>query len=267
MADDGPRLTIELVPATCFVSNLRHVLRRKDWDTLRRQTYQAAGHRCGVCGGHGTTDALECHEVWEYDDHRHVQRLQRLAALCPACHRVKHMGLTVKRGLHDEALTHLASVNGWSLEHAVAYAKQAFAEWRARSEHGWVLDLERLRDYGIDPGSVEVKSRSGRKKPVRQPEGIAEASRSPKGSSFLPEMNEATGESYWTCAGCGSRGVGAVNRVDPADLAPEITSFFSDLQRRAPHLRAVAELTPPAGWRRQRGKLLCESCASPQSAT
>jgi hypothetical protein len=35
---------------------------------------------------------------WHYDDDRSIQRLERLAALCPARHEVKHAGLASKRG-------------------------------------------------------------------------------------------------------------------------------------------------------------------------
>lgn len=39
---------------------------------------------------------VECHEVWDYDDDRKIQRLERRVALCPACHEVKHAGLASK---------------------------------------------------------------------------------------------------------------------------------------------------------------------------
>ena len=67
------RLAIELVPETCWYSNLRDVLPRPIWDKLRRQVYALSGYRCGVCGAHG---ALNCHEVWRYDDTTHIQYLE-----------------------------------------------------------------------------------------------------------------------------------------------------------------------------------------------
>nr|MBF6592737.1 HNH endonuclease [Ktedonobacterales bacterium] len=64
------KLTIELVPAPCWLSNMRAALPRPVWDALRRQVYAAYGRRCGVCGAAGR---LECHERWGYDDAQHVQ--------------------------------------------------------------------------------------------------------------------------------------------------------------------------------------------------
>ncbi len=78
IAEDGkirvPRtqLTVELVPRTCWFSNLRSELSKEEWDRLRRPVFERAGNRCEVCGGKGTQHPVECHEVWEYDDERLV---------------------------------------------------------------------------------------------------------------------------------------------------------------------------------------------------
>ena len=83
------RLEIELVPGASWHSNLRRILPRRVWDKIRKEAYKAAGHKCEICGAEGR---LECHEWWEYDDRRRVQRLAGFMALCPLCHAVKHMG-------------------------------------------------------------------------------------------------------------------------------------------------------------------------------
>ena len=108
------RLTVELVPSTCWWSNVRSHVAPAVWERLRRATAAAAGNRCEICGGRGRRHPVECHEVWDYDDTTRVQRLVRLIALCPACHEVKHLGLAAKRGRHGAALAHLARVNGWT---------------------------------------------------------------------------------------------------------------------------------------------------------
>jgi IstB-like ATP binding protein len=85
------RLTIELVPETCWYSNMRSALPRDEWDRLRRQVYADYGHRCGICGARGK---LHCHERWHYDDAAHVQTLQGYIALCAWCHHVKQLRLS-----------------------------------------------------------------------------------------------------------------------------------------------------------------------------
>jgi hypothetical protein len=152
--DSTPRLTIELVPRTCWFSNVRDRVPREDWDRIRKQVYERAGHRCEVCGGRGSRHPVECHEVWEYNETTAVQRLVRMIALCPACHEVKHMGLAGIKGRGEIAAAHLAEVNGWNPQVTAAYIDQAFAVWKDRSARTWSLDVSALTAYGIDPAII-----------------------------------------------------------------------------------------------------------------
>lgn len=161
MRDDGiivdmensasPKLSVELVPRTCWFSNVRERVSRQEWDRIRSQAYQNAGRRCEVCGGRGSKHPVECHEVWEYDEAVGVQRLVRMIALCPACHEVKHIGLAGIKGRGDVARAHLAAVNGWTAAVASRYVDEAFAVWSARSGRAWSLDVSALASYGVDP--------------------------------------------------------------------------------------------------------------------
>jgi hypothetical protein len=152
--DSTPRLTIELVPRTCWFSNVRDRVSREDWDRIRKQVYKRAGHRCEVCGGRGSRHPVECHEVWEYDETTGVQSLTGMIALCPACHEVKHMGLAGIKGRGEIAAAHLAEVNGWTSQVTAAYIDQAFAVWKDRSNRTWSLDVSALSAYGIDPAII-----------------------------------------------------------------------------------------------------------------
>ncbi len=87
-----PRFGVELVPASYWFSNVRSHVTREVWDQLRRQTYEATGHICEICGEVGRKHPVECHEVWHYDDEWRIQKLERLIALCPSYHAVKHSG-------------------------------------------------------------------------------------------------------------------------------------------------------------------------------
>ena len=158
-----PLLTVELVPSTSWFTNVRSLLPEGEWDLVRRAVYRRARYRCEVCGGQGEAHPVECHEVWAYDDERHIQRLEGLVALCPACHRVKHLGLASVNGRYDEALQHLASVNGWTLAEAERYAGAAFAQWEERSRHPWKVDLGALESpaYSRWITQQQPKDRSG----------------------------------------------------------------------------------------------------------
>ena len=160
------RLTIELVPSSSWYTNVRSHLPPEEWDLIRRAVYRRAKYRCEICGGRGAPHPVECHEVWSYDDARKVQRLERMIALCPACHRVKHIGLASIRGRYDEAIRHLAQVNDWPLDHANRYADAAFGVWMERSQSEWTVDLGSLtsehyrrwisRQRGVDSAHVHT---------------------------------------------------------------------------------------------------------------
>ena len=158
-----PRLTIELVPFTCWFSNVRDHVDRDTWDRIRRRIYADVNRMCAVCGGHGPKWPVECHELWEYDDDAHIQKLTGLTGLCPACHEVKHMGLANIRGRGAEAREHLAQVNGWTADEAGEYVTEAFRVWKERSEHEWTLDMTWLERLG-----VRVESRRSPALPLEQ---------------------------------------------------------------------------------------------------
>ena len=143
------RLSIELIPSSMWYANLRSVLPRKDWDKIRRACYRKARYHCEICGGQGPKHPVECHERWDFDSTHQIQKLLGTIALCPACHEVKHFGLTGVRGKQDRAKRHLMHVNNWDLMTCVEHINAAFAEFEIRSQQEWQLDLNWLNTQGI----------------------------------------------------------------------------------------------------------------------
>lgn len=150
------KLSIELVPETCWYSNLRSILSKEDWDKLRKRTYELANYRCEICGGRGNRWPVECHEVWDYDDKYHIQKLVRLIALCPLCHGVKHIGLSKMRRHETEAIEHLEKVNGLTQEEANIYIVEVFKKWHERSLYDWSTDISWIENFGIKIEKEEV---------------------------------------------------------------------------------------------------------------
>jgi len=144
-----PRLTVELVPRTCWYSNVRSHVSKDNWRKIGKQIFQRAGNRCEVCGGRGNKHPVECHEVWHYDDKSRTQTLVGLTALCPACHECKHIGFANTQGRGEIAIAHLAQVNNWSLERARSYTDRCFEVWAERSRFEWKLNLNYLRQFDI----------------------------------------------------------------------------------------------------------------------
>lgn len=142
-------LTVELVPQSAWGVNLRSELSQEDWDKLRKMTYEDAAYHCEVCGGQGPNHPVECHEVWEYDDEKHIQKLLGLIALCPDCHEVKHFGRTQKVGREKQAIAHMMKVNDWTKGQTISHIRKAAKLWKERSLHKWILDLLWLETVGV----------------------------------------------------------------------------------------------------------------------
>ncbi len=147
----GQGLFVDLVPSTCWFTNVRSCVDEGQWDALRSMVYRRAHHRCEACGAPRGSDRrrLEAHERWEYDAATYTQTLRRLIALCWSCHRATHFGFAEVTGTAAEATAHLRAVNGWPAGEADAHIDRAFAIWEKRSTHEWRLDLGILTNAGI----------------------------------------------------------------------------------------------------------------------
>lgn len=143
-----PWLLPDMLPSSAWADNVRSNVSPEKWDKLRRYCYAAAGHRCEICGQHGMPH-LEAHEDWKFDDITKVQKLRKLIALCPLCHKAKHLGYAKRIGLYEVVLNHMLILNGWSLEQLTHYMSEAKQTWQERSKFEWTLDLSWLNKYGV----------------------------------------------------------------------------------------------------------------------
>lgn len=151
------KLTIELVPKTSWMNNVRTVLSNTQWNALRGAVCDAAYNVCQICGDVGAKHPVECHEIWEYNEKTGVRKLSGMLSLCPNCHLVKHMGFARVSGKYDEALKHFMKVNALKKREAEEYISEAFETWARRSRQPWTLDLSLLKRYGIDVGKLSTK--------------------------------------------------------------------------------------------------------------
>ena len=161
------RLTVELIPKTLFFSNVRTLLPKKYWDSLRKESYEKAEHKCEICGDTGKNQGyrhdVECHEIWEYDEVKRVQKLTGLISLCPKCHQVKHFGRTSAIGKQPEALRHMEKVNNWNHKECVQHLKVVMTEWLERSKYQWYIDLSYLSENHDIPKKIITEAEKKRK--------------------------------------------------------------------------------------------------------
>jgi hypothetical protein len=145
------RLEIELVPKPLWQKSLRRMLPRGRWENLRAQRIREKGWRCEICGEAGS---VQLHEIWKYDDEKHVQTLLGFELLCVLCHSVKHFGRT--QALAEEGkidlkpiIAHFCRVNQCSYQDLKAHWKDVYERWKERSRHEWTQDLSLLTSFSV----------------------------------------------------------------------------------------------------------------------
>ena len=139
------KLNFELVPDSCWYSNLRSELPKEVWDKIRKKAYARAGGKCMLCGA--PTARLEAHEQWECDDNNGVQKLKNVVAVCKACHEVIHIGRTQLMGREKEASEHFMKVNGCTYAEYRKALGEANEKHRERSRREWQLDVSDLPKF------------------------------------------------------------------------------------------------------------------------
>lgn len=137
------KLEIELIPYSNWQHNLRTLFTKQVWDEIRHKVYKRYNYKCGICGANGM---LHCHEVWSYDDKKHIQKLVGFIALCPQCHMIKHIGMAgvlASQGKLDmeRLIQHFMKVNQCTREEFQQHYNEAIATFKERSKHAWTLSL------------------------------------------------------------------------------------------------------------------------------
>ncbi len=137
-------LDFELVPDGCWYSNLRTLLKKSQWDILRKNAYERAEGKCMICSA--KPKRLEAHERWSYNEKTCVQKLEDIIAVCHLCHSVIHIGRTQLMGEEDKAIKHFTKVNKCSYADYRKALGQANIIHQRRNKIEWQLDLSKLEE-------------------------------------------------------------------------------------------------------------------------
>ncbi|KKQ37909.1 MAG: hypothetical protein US53_C0006G0003 [Candidatus Woesebacteria bacterium GW2011_GWA1_37_7] len=143
------KLTIELVPSSSWNQNLRSLLKPQMWERLRKEIYKKFNYKCAICRSGGK---LHAHEVWEYDDENHIQKLVDIIALCSKCHAVKHVGLAGIQASEgklnfENLVKHFMKVNNCDRVTFEKHRDKAFNKFEERSRYDWSLDISSLKRF------------------------------------------------------------------------------------------------------------------------
>lgn len=148
-------LAIETIPQDTWGQSLAHLLPKPVWDSLRREVYQYYKHTCAVCSA---TGEMHCHEVWEFDDTRHTQKLVGLIALCKMCHDTVHYLHTshevanghISRKYLQEIEQHFCRINKCEYETFLTCKAMAIKESLQRREHKWTIYWGRWKPSNVN---------------------------------------------------------------------------------------------------------------------
>lgn len=142
------KLKIELVPKTCWGSNLRNKLKKSDWDKIRKEAYKKEDMHCHICGEQCTS--LDAHEVWEFDEDNHIQRLVDIIGVCKRCHNTIHYGRAGAIGKKQDAINQYLKVNECDIMDMAEEIQKIKEEYIRRSKiKDWKLDVSLITDRGF----------------------------------------------------------------------------------------------------------------------
>ena len=149
------KLMPHLIPKPLFRKSAANLLSRSAWGRIKADTLEVAHHTCQACDD--ADNALDCHEMWDYDEERGTATLIGLRMQCEDCHLAVHMGLAVKTGRGNAALTQLMKVNGIDASQAKALYHNAMDEWRRRNKIKWRIVVgEALLERYPELGTLEA---------------------------------------------------------------------------------------------------------------
>ncbi|MGP8431847.1 hypothetical protein ACT2FY_00830 [Paraburkholderia fungorum] len=150
--DSERTVTGDLIPATAWGASLANLLTSASWTALRNRVIEQNHRVCELCGIQ--INALEAHEVWEYDfppddeiarrDEMTVfgvQRFRGLMSVCPDCHLCFHLGYANVHGRLTGTLDRLAALNNWSRQEVEIYDRTVLQRWEHASLIHWMLDF------------------------------------------------------------------------------------------------------------------------------
>jgi hypothetical protein len=142
-------------------------------------------------------EKLHCHEIWEYDNKKHVQTLVDVMALCYMCHSIKHIGFAFTRmwaeddnprKIENRLIRHFTKINKCGRGVFVTHVKEEFAKYEERNRHQWTTVMDKFlpqKKSTFKPRRVFI---DGRQYGGYQPEGDRlNPDDPPKGGSGVPK--------------------------------------------------------------------------------
>lgn len=137
------KLTIDFIPKSCWDANIREHMAKSNWNKLQKEVLKEANNTCKICG---SNRKVGCHEVWQYDDKKSIQKLKGFQAICRMCYAVEHFGMSQVLAIRgylnlNEVIKHFCKVNDVSWDEFNKHKEKAFVKHRERSSKKWKTDF------------------------------------------------------------------------------------------------------------------------------
>lgn len=139
------KLRFEMIPENMWYCNLRHILKQKEWDIIRKDAYKRFNYKCGCCNR--KVKRLEAHELWNYDESTETQTLIDVVALCKICHLTIHIGQAGLLGKTNECFANYCKINNCTKMQCIEDYNNAFILWEKRNKISWKLNIDWIKKY------------------------------------------------------------------------------------------------------------------------
>jgi len=148
----GNELFIDLIPRSCWFTNVRTSIKPSSWNILRKHIYERVNYICECCGCDTkiTKLKLEAHERWDYNIDTKTQKLIRFVALCKMCHLTTHYGNARRIGYGEQAKTHIMNLRNFNETEFNGHYGTSIEVWEERNKYNWNLDLELIKNNNIE---------------------------------------------------------------------------------------------------------------------
>lgn len=151
------KLTIELIPFDSFEKNLRFLLSKNDWDTIRKFIYKKFKYECGICKAKNTI--LSAHEEWEYKitnaiKNKGTQKLKKIWSLCTDCHYIKHIAFAdelARQGKLDmnRLVEHFIKVNNCNEDTFIKHYNESVKYWNEIANIKFKLNIKYIEKLNL----------------------------------------------------------------------------------------------------------------------
>jgi len=148
----GNEFYIDLIPKSVWFANLRAMLTPTQWKHLSNYVIERANSACEICG---STERLEAHERWHFNEGVRRQKLIRLMCVCKLCHLSIHSGLAGEFGLNFSVEEHIKKITGWRKSDLKRHRKEAKKRWEILSWLDWEIDVSIAINAGLTTYSKE----------------------------------------------------------------------------------------------------------------